>query len=228
MKKLVWEGQTQQQVADDHMISISMVAKIVAGRAWYDIPWPDGSLGALSEEQRGIISTKRQRETFVAKKGGRRRSKKDSLRLINTEMGRERTPYEVFMATERWVNENTLETREQKQAAWDLRIKEESEKRRKDEEKRKKDYKKWLKNYHKEHPDVPEEPDTPEEIQEKARRNMFDLRKRGKLVPELFLAAGYTREQAEEMRKDESNFNWHKNWDEIDALLKTQEETKDD
>ena len=122
MKQRLWAGQTQQQVADDHMISLNMVVRIVAGRAWEDVPWPDGSIGALSEVQRLTIASTRQRETFVAKKGGRKRSRKDTARLINLDLGKEpwRSEKEVWWSGHKDAEkeDGSKYTHEELEQAW--------------------------------------------------------------------------------------------------------------
>jgi hypothetical protein len=60
IKRRLWEGDVQAEIADEHGVSLGTISKIVAGRYWAEVQWPDGSTGRISEEQRTIIMQKRQ------------------------------------------------------------------------------------------------------------------------------------------------------------------------
>jgi len=149
LKQLIWAGQTQQQVADDNMMSLGSIAKIVAGTQWHDIPWPDGSIGGLPDAQRQQIALHRQREVFANKKSSRKRSRRDTARLINMDLGRDviGDRRARFMAIEQWMDEDGVEgarlaTPEEKLEAFDKMIQEEIDKEEEAEKKRLADSKK--------------------------------------------------------------------------------------
>ncbi len=58
IKESIYDGQTQVQTAAEYGILQSDVSHIKAGRFAANIPWPDGSTGALSSEQIMFINAK--------------------------------------------------------------------------------------------------------------------------------------------------------------------------
>lgn len=55
IKRLLWLGRTQEEVAAILGVSQSTVSRIRSGRRYGDIPWPDGSTGPLPEGQRSRV-----------------------------------------------------------------------------------------------------------------------------------------------------------------------------
>ena len=59
IKKALWSGERQIDVAERFMVSQPTISYIVKGSQWPNVPWPDGQLGGLTEEQReGILARK--------------------------------------------------------------------------------------------------------------------------------------------------------------------------
>lgn len=52
IKRMVWEGAPQREVAQWAGITQATVSRIVTGDQWFQVPWPDGSVGGLPIEQR--------------------------------------------------------------------------------------------------------------------------------------------------------------------------------
>jgi hypothetical protein len=52
IKRRIWEGEPQHYVAADLGVTQPTISRIVNGDQWFHIPWPDGSLGALSTQRR--------------------------------------------------------------------------------------------------------------------------------------------------------------------------------
>lgn len=53
-KQLLCEGRTQEEVAALTGLSQATVSRIRSGKSGADIPWPDGSLGAMPEKERKV------------------------------------------------------------------------------------------------------------------------------------------------------------------------------
>ena len=64
VKEQLWAGHfTQEEIAHKHNISQPTVSRIFRGRDWHQLPWPDGSLGHISQERRATIHASRHRKT---------------------------------------------------------------------------------------------------------------------------------------------------------------------
>ena len=81
IKARLWFGETREEVAADVGISIGFMCNIGSGHRWGTIPWPDGSLGGMSEKRAAEISKARReaklaRDSEVKRILQRRRAKK--------------------------------------------------------------------------------------------------------------------------------------------------------
>lgn len=62
IKRRIWNGDTRTAIAEDFpQISLSQILNIGAGYRWPEIPWPDGSAGALPEKRKELIAKARAR-----------------------------------------------------------------------------------------------------------------------------------------------------------------------
>lgn len=59
IKDALWKGEHQKEVAERFGISQPTISRILHGEQWYDVPWPDASLGALSTYQQALILRER-------------------------------------------------------------------------------------------------------------------------------------------------------------------------
>jgi len=59
IKDALWKGEHQKEVAERFGISQPTISRILHGEQWYEVPWPDGSLGALSTYQQALILKER-------------------------------------------------------------------------------------------------------------------------------------------------------------------------
>lgn len=59
IKQRIWNGETREQLADDFNVSLGQVCNIGAGHKWPDVPWPDGSFGALPQKRKEAIEKAR-------------------------------------------------------------------------------------------------------------------------------------------------------------------------
>lgn len=50
LKQKLWDGFLQKQVAELYDLSQPHVSRIVQGDQWPEVPWPDGTYGAINEE----------------------------------------------------------------------------------------------------------------------------------------------------------------------------------
>ena len=68
IKVLLWEGQlTQEQIADRYQVSQPTISRILRGRDWGSVIWPDDSDGEMSEMRyRTILSLKRRRSAHIS------------------------------------------------------------------------------------------------------------------------------------------------------------------
>lgn len=55
IKKAIWAGETQSEVAQRFAVSQATISRIVQGEQWPDVKWPDGSTGELSAERKSIL-----------------------------------------------------------------------------------------------------------------------------------------------------------------------------
>jgi hypothetical protein len=62
IKKRIWWGETRADIAISMkgQVSISMLCNIGAGYRWGEIPWPDGSIGAMSAARSKLIKLARE------------------------------------------------------------------------------------------------------------------------------------------------------------------------
>lgn len=58
MKEKIWNGARQETISLEYFISQATVSRIVSGKQWGQIPWPDGSNGAMSPERRMLLHQK--------------------------------------------------------------------------------------------------------------------------------------------------------------------------
>lgn len=59
IKRRVWLGHAQEDVAEQAKVSLILVSHIAAGRRWHDAPWPDGKTGRLVKSRRKLIDKAR-------------------------------------------------------------------------------------------------------------------------------------------------------------------------
>lgn len=52
IKKRLWNGERQLTIARDYFVSDGMISHIQTGRKFFGIPWPDGSVGELSQRRK--------------------------------------------------------------------------------------------------------------------------------------------------------------------------------
>lgn len=75
IKRRLWNGEAQHDIAADYEICTSQISNICAGYKWDYVPWPDGSTGAMPAERRKkIVSARRE-----ATRGGGLRSRVKKL-----------------------------------------------------------------------------------------------------------------------------------------------------
>jgi hypothetical protein len=72
IKELIWEGASYEGIADEFSITTSAISKITHGRLHPLIPWPDNTIGPISQEQ--LIELRR-------RKHARRLSKIPSIQV---------------------------------------------------------------------------------------------------------------------------------------------------
>jgi len=64
VKEMTWEGYTQLAISRHLLVRQSLVKRIVDGVDWTDLPWPDGSTGALSPKMKERFRRQRKRERY--------------------------------------------------------------------------------------------------------------------------------------------------------------------
>jgi|SRR5580765_5435317 len=55
LKARIWAGEFHRSVASQYGCSLPLVHKIAQGQRWAEIPWPDGSRGAIRESRMRAI-----------------------------------------------------------------------------------------------------------------------------------------------------------------------------
>lgn len=55
IKSAIWAGAKHVEIGAHFNVSSATVSRIQNGLAWADVPWPDGSIGAISTDQRAVI-----------------------------------------------------------------------------------------------------------------------------------------------------------------------------
>lgn len=64
IKERLWAGhQTQSAIAKDFGVSQPTISRIYRGTDFKQLPWPDGSLGGITNERRKVIHVSRNRKT---------------------------------------------------------------------------------------------------------------------------------------------------------------------
>ena len=68
IKTLLWEGQlTQESIADRYEVSQPTISRILRGRDWGSVLWPDGTDGEMAEVRyRAILSMKRRKSAHLS------------------------------------------------------------------------------------------------------------------------------------------------------------------
>jgi hypothetical protein len=61
IKKMIWNGETQRAISESYKVSEVHINRIANGRQGYHIAWPDGNVGAISNEQKGTIRLNRRK-----------------------------------------------------------------------------------------------------------------------------------------------------------------------
>lgn len=56
VKKLLWEGVSRRDIVGEveYKVGTALLGRVVQGDIFGNIPWPDGSMGRMSEEQKGL------------------------------------------------------------------------------------------------------------------------------------------------------------------------------
>lgn len=52
IKRRIWDGESQHYVAADIGVTQPTISRIVNGEQWFEVKWPDGSMGGLSTDRR--------------------------------------------------------------------------------------------------------------------------------------------------------------------------------
>lgn len=56
IKEKLWNGTIQRVVAEEANLALPTIQSIIRGSIWYNVPWPDGSVGPMTDERRREIS----------------------------------------------------------------------------------------------------------------------------------------------------------------------------
>lgn len=67
LKTAIWEGLDNKELMERFKVSYSIVIGVKAGRTYPHIPWPDGSIGAMSEMRKELLKEGRKRATVTGK-----------------------------------------------------------------------------------------------------------------------------------------------------------------
>lgn len=60
IKNRLWAGDVYQKIADRHLVSNTTISAICQGKLYPQVPWPDGTTGAMTiDRQRGILEDRR-------------------------------------------------------------------------------------------------------------------------------------------------------------------------
>lgn len=67
IKILLWEGHlTQKAIAELYGMAQPTISRIMTGRDWGNLPWPDGTTGAFPLERKRVVHRSRHRNTRYA------------------------------------------------------------------------------------------------------------------------------------------------------------------
>lgn len=67
LKTAMWEGADNKELMARFRLSYQIVVGVKAGRAYPHIPWPDGSIGAMSDMRKELLKNSRTRQTVNGK-----------------------------------------------------------------------------------------------------------------------------------------------------------------
>lgn len=71
IKKAIWSGQPHTIIARTFGLSQPHVSRIAKGEQWAEVPWPDGSIGAIAPERlRSILYSRRKSHAGIYIKPG--------------------------------------------------------------------------------------------------------------------------------------------------------------
>lgn len=67
LKNDLWEGADKETLMDRYSISYQIVQGVKAGRMHRNVPWPDGSIGAMPDERKVLLKNNRKSHTINGK-----------------------------------------------------------------------------------------------------------------------------------------------------------------
>lgn len=74
IKRLLWEGFRQGAIAEHFGVSQPSISRIANGKDFKTLPWPDGSVGALSRSRKTSIRGFRRTKRMIEKMSGVRQA----------------------------------------------------------------------------------------------------------------------------------------------------------